>query len=295
MNNKLLYFTLIIGVIMLSTSAIFVKIAQAPSSIIAFYRLLITFIITFSIIICDKNKINELKSLNKKEILLGLSSGIFLSFHYLFWFESLNYTSVTSSTVIATMQPIFSVIGSYFFFREKYSKKSIIFIFISILGSGIIGFSDSQLKNQELYGDILAFISAIIMTFYFFIGQHLRKKISVVSYSTLGYFTSTIILFIYSISKSYSFTNYNFETIISFILIAIISTIFGQMVLNWLLKWFNATTISMGVLTEPIFATILSIIILNDKIYFKQVIGMLFVFLGLLFFLNSIKKVKSNT
>lgn len=180
MNNKFLYFNLIIGVIMLSTSAIFVKIAQAPSSIIAFYRLLITFVITFSLIVCDKNKISELKSLNKREILLGLSSGIFLSFHYLFWFESLNYTSVTSSTVIATMQPIFSVIGSYFFFKEKYSKKSIIFIFISIIGSIVIGFSDSQLKNQELYGDLLAFISAIIMTFYFFIGQHLRTKISVV-------------------------------------------------------------------------------------------------------------------
>lgn len=292
MKNIKAYLIMLIGVFLLSTSAIFVKLADAPSAIIAFYRLLIAFSFTLFFLLKDKKNISEIKNLNKKNIFLGILSGVFLALHYLFWFESLKYTSVLSSTVIATMQPIFSVIGSYIFFKEKYKVKSILYIFFTIIGSMIIGISDFELGGTELYGDILSFISAIIITFYFLIGQHLRKKISTISYCSLGYLSSTIILFIYSLAKNYSFSGYSNITIYCFFGLAIISTGFGQMVLNWLLKWLNTTTISMGLLTEPIFATIISIIILNESIRSMQIIGFIVVFLGLFLFIktNSTKK-----
>lgn len=41
-----------------------------------------------------------------------------LAAHYVLWFESLQYTSVASSTVIVTLQPLFSMIGGYFYSRK---------------------------------------------------------------------------------------------------------------------------------------------------------------------------------
>ena len=54
------------------------------------------------------------------------SAGVFLAFHFILWFESLNYTSVASSTVLVTLQPIFAFVGTYFFFKEKLSFKIIL-------------------------------------------------------------------------------------------------------------------------------------------------------------------------
>lgn len=287
MNKKIISTIMIISVFLLSTSAIFVKLAAAPSSIIAFYRLFFTTIILLPFVLKGNRYINEFKNLHPKDILIGFLSGIFLSSHYLFWFESLNYTSVTSSTVIATMQPIYSIIGGYILFKERYKFKTFIFIAIAIFGSFLIGLSDFELGKEALFGDLLALISAIIITIYFLIGQHLRKKLSAIPYSIMGYLSSSIILFIYSYMKDYSFFGFTTETWFCFLGLAVLSTIFGQLILNWLLKWVNATTISMGILIEPVFASILAVVIVRESLQIKQLIGMSIVLLGLYLFIKS--------
>ena len=78
--------------------------------------------------------------------------------HYVLWFESLQYTSVASSTVIVTLQPLFSMIGGYFLFKERFTKGAVIGCLIAISGSIIIGWQDFKISGEALYGDILAFI-----------------------------------------------------------------------------------------------------------------------------------------
>ena len=89
------------------------------------------------------------------------------SAHYVLWFESLQYTSVASSTVIVTLQPLFSMIGGYFLFKERFTKGAVIGCLIAISGSIIIGWQDFKISGEALYGDILAFIGAGIITAYF--------------------------------------------------------------------------------------------------------------------------------
>ncbi len=48
----------------------------------------------------------------------------------------------------------------------------------------------SKLSGEALYGDILAFIAAGIITAYFFISQHVRKDLSLIPYSVISYGSS---------------------------------------------------------------------------------------------------------
>jgi drug/metabolite transporter (DMT)-like permease len=57
------------------------------------------------------------------EIKWMMLSGIFLSLHFAFWITSLKYTSVASSVVLVTTNPIFVGIFSRIFFREKHSYE----------------------------------------------------------------------------------------------------------------------------------------------------------------------------
>ena len=90
-----------------------------------------------------------------------------LAAHYVLWFESLQYTSVASSTVIVTLQPLFSMIGGYFLFKERFTRGAVIGCLIAISGSIVIGWQDFKISGEALYGDILAFIAAGIITAYF--------------------------------------------------------------------------------------------------------------------------------
>lgn len=143
-------------------------------------------------------------------------SGLFLAAHYVLWFESLQYTSVASSTVIVTLQPLFSMIVGYFLFKEIYERSSFGCL-IAISGSIIIGWQDFQISGEALYGDILAFIAAGIITAYFFISQHVRKDLSLIPYSLISYGSSACFLGVFAYMQNESFIHYSTQTWIYFL------------------------------------------------------------------------------
>lgn len=299
MKFKLIsYLTLFIGVVSLSTSAIFVKLANAPSAITAFYRLLFVTLILLPVIGLKKSHLDELRAMRKKQLIQGVLSGVLLSIHYVLWFESLNYTSVASSTVIVTLQPLFSIVGCYYVFKERYSRKAVMGCLVAIVGCLIIGWGDFQVSSTALFGDLLAFLAAGVITAYFMIGQHMRKSVSVMPYSFVGYGSSTVVLFIYAINQNQPFFNYSQTAWISFIGLALVSTILGQMSFNWLLKWFSTSVISMCILGEVIGTCGLAYFILNEVISIQQGIGIFIILTGLALFLieenRKSKDIKAN-
>ncbi|TDL72417.1 DMT family transporter [Rhodococcus qingshengii] len=279
------YMTLFLGVFALSTSAIFVKLADAPATITAFYRMFFATVMLLPFLLVNKKNRKELCSLSKNQWRLGLLSGVFLAAHYVLWFESLSYTSVASSTVIVTLQPLFSMAGGYFLFKERFRKGAVMGCLVAIAGSIVIGWQDFQISGQALFGDVLAFIAAGVITAYFFIGQHVRKTLSLIPFSIIGYASSALLLSIFAFSQQTPFFNYSVETWWSFIGLAFIATILGQTIFNWLLKWLSTSVISMSILGETIGTCILAYFILDEVISLQQGMGIALILIGLALFL----------
>ncbi|WP_300757838.1 DMT family transporter [uncultured Brachyspira sp.] len=281
---------LLIGVMALSASAIFVKLANAPSSIMAFYRIFISFWFIFIITMSKKTTREEIFSLTKKEIILGLISGISLALHYFLWFHSLNLTSVASATVIVTLQPLFAFAAGYFFFKERYTKLAVSGFIIAVIGSVIIGWGDFQLSGKALIGDLLSFISAGFISNYFIIGQYTRRRLSAFSWISLTYFFAFVFLGILSYIMHIPFTGYSAKTWINILGLTLISTMLGQMVFTWLLKYFSATVISMTILGEAVGTCILGYFILHETVSLQQFAGIIVILLGIGIFLREKRK-----
>lgn len=284
-----IYIALAVAVLALSTSAIFVKLAAAPSAITAFYRLFISAVLLLPIALIKKNIRDELFSLSSKKFRLGILAGLLLAVHYVMWFESLNYTSVASSTVLVSLQPLFSMVLGYCFFHEKLRTRAIIGCLIAIVGSTIIGWGDFQIDERALWGDLISFLSAGVIAAYFSVGQILRKDTGVVTYSVLGYSISSIFLGTYALLKGNSFVDYPPEAWYSFFGLAIICTIGGQFVFNLLLKNVSATAVTMSILGEPIGTCVLAYFILNETISLQQFVGITVIIAGLGIFFTSNK------
>lgn len=280
------YIALVIGVIAVSTSAILVKLAaDAPAGIIAFYRIGFAAIIMLPIILMKYRA--ELRYISRRDWLLTTISGLFLALHFILWFESLNYTSVASSVVLVTLQPIFAFIGTYFLFGERFSVAAIISMLITIVGSVIIGWGDFQISGIALLGDILAVLGAISVTAYFLLGQRLRRSLSLMTYTFIVYSMSSIFLLLYNIVLQNDFVHYAPDHWLLFLLLAIIPTFLGHSLFNWTLKWLSTSTISMAIVFEPIGASILAYFILNEVITSSQWLGGTIVIFGLLLFVVS--------
>lgn len=284
------YAALIIGVICISTSAVLVKAASAPSGVIAFYRLFFT--VLFMMPVFLYKYVGELKLITKKDWFFSIISGVFLAVHFILWFESLNYTSVASSTVLVTLQPLFSFAGSYFIFKEKFSGKAIISCLLAIIGSVMISWGDFRVSGMAFYGDVLALIACALVTAYMLFGQTVRQRLSLVTYTFVVYAICAGVLLGYVLLVGEPLYPYQTSTWIYFILLAVFPTLLGHSVFNWALKWISAATISMAILFEPVGAAILAYYFLQEKMLWTQVIGGIIVIGGILFFLMDDKKIR---
>jgi len=288
------YFAVVIGVISLSTSAIFVKLASdAPAGIIAFYRLAFAALLMLPTILIRYR--HELKMISRRDWILTAVSGTFLALHFIVWFESLNYTSVASSVVLVTLQPIFAFIGTYFFFGERFSVAAVISMFITLIGSIIIGWGDFQISGLALFGDALALLGAITVTAYFLLGQRLRRSMSLIAYTFIVYGISALVLLVYNLILNNDFVGYTLDHWGWFLALAIIPTFFGHTLFNWALKWLSTSTISMAIVFEPIGATALAYLILDEIVTPTQWLGGTIVIFGLFLFVVSTTRKKQVT
>ncbi|KXH79205.1 DMT family transporter [Sporosarcina sp. HYO08] len=276
------YIPIIIGVLSVALSAIFVKLATADAGVIAFYRMLFSVILMMPIFWFKYR--SEIKLLGKKDWIFSAIAGIFLAFHFILWFESLNYTSVASSTVLVTLQPIFAFVGTYFFFKEKLSLKTILSGVIAISGSVIISWGDFQLSGTALYGDILALIACALITAYLLFGQDVRKRLSLITYTFVVYSISTITLFFYVLASGESFGPYPQSDWFWFIILALIPNLLGHTLFNWAIKYVSTNVISIAVLFEPVGAAILAYYVFHEKLMGSQIIGGMVIIAGILLF-----------
>ena len=289
MRKTFSYIVLTFGVLALSTSAIFVKESDAPSSVTAFYRLFFTTLVLLPCVVFSSERRSELKKLSIRQYILSISAGILLGIHYILWFESLNYTSVASSTVLVTLQPLFTILDSFLFLRERQSRLGMLGCGIALAGSFFIGYGDFQTGMNTLIGDFMAIVAAAIISLYFFIGQSVRQNTSATVYSVVCFGSSSLFLASYTLIKHHPFVGYDTGTWISLIGIALISTVLGQFVFNLLLKWLPATSISMSILGEPVGTCILAWFILGERITLRQGAGMLLILSGLaVYFLSAV-------
>lgn len=284
------YIPILIGVISVAMSAIFVKMTTSDAGVTAFYRMLFSILLMAPVFLYSY--LPELKKLSRRDWFFSAIAGVFLAFHFILWFESLNYTSVASSTVLVTLQPLFAFAGTYFFFKERLSIKTLLSGAIAIAGSIVIAYGDFQISGSALFGDILALIACALITAYLLFGQDVRKRLSLVTYTFVVYSFSTITLFFYIIIKGESFGPYPGSEWMWFILLAIIPNLLGHTLFNWAVKWVSTNVISIAILFEPVGAAILAYFILGELVTTTQIMGGSIVIAGLLFFVTDYKKLR---
>lgn len=276
------YVAVLAGVLAVSFSALFVRLSAAPALIIATYRLLFTFLLLAPFTLVRHYR--DLTQLSLRQVGLACISGIFLALHFATWFVSLNYTSVASSVVLVTTQPIFVVIGSYLFFHEKISTKALWGGALALSGSIYIGATDFQVGGQAFLGDLLALAAAILVSGYLLIGRKLRAEINLPSYTFYTYGTSSLTLIVASYLTQTSFGPYPLQEWALFGALAVVCTIGGHTVFNWALKYVQASVVAVSILGEPLGAILWASLFLHETPTLRQSIGGLIILLGLFVF-----------
>ncbi|RLD21010.1 MAG: EamA/RhaT family transporter [Caldiserica bacterium] len=272
-------FVIFIGMVSVGLAAIFIRLCNASPLVIATYRMgLSAIFIAPLFFILERDKLKCLDF--KKDVLPFVLLGGLLAAHFVLWISSLSYTTVLASTVLVTTNPIFVAGFSFILFRESTKKGTIIGIIIAFVGGMIIAFSAKNIGLSINYGNFLALMGAIAVSFYLIIGKKARKKFNLITYIFFVYSFAAAILIIISILTRQNLFYYPKETYFYFFLLAFIPQIIGHTAFNWALKYFSAPFVAVTILGEPVFATFFALIILHETPIFIEFIGGALILLG---------------
>jgi drug/metabolite transporter (DMT)-like permease len=293
----LLPFALLIAILAVSTASIFIRFAQAdaPSLVIAALRLTFATLLLAPVALSRHRA--ELKSLKRREIRLGIVSGIFLAIHFATWISSLEYTTVASSVVFVSTGPLWVALLSPLLLNERLTRTAITGLALALLGGTIVGLSDacilqngihcpelSQImRGKSMLGNFLALAGAWAVTGYLIIGRKLRAKMSLVPYIFLVYGMAGIGLIVIMLAAGQSPLGYPAKTYGWIFLLAAIPQLIGHSTYNWALRYLPAAFVAVTTLGEPIGSAVLAFFILAETPAAGTIVGGALILLGIYF------------
>ena len=273
------FIILAFGAMLIGFAPIFVKWSMLSSSAIAFYRMFLTipflFILNYAI-----NKRFSFKVNNKKTILYAAFASLAFTTDLTLWHFSMTITSVSNATIIVNSAPIFVAILSFIIFKEKLSKGFILSFLITYVGIiGLIYFSNNYI-NGKFLGDILCLIAAFFYGVYLLIIAKLgkEKSLNIIFYTTFFCCIFSIIPMI--IEGGNIFPASSFEWI-NLLLLAVLCQLGGQYFITHAIGKISASNGSIGLLMQPITATILAAILFNEVLNMIQVIFVMVAMIGI--------------
>lgn len=278
---------MVIGIVAISFSSIFIKWSSAPASVQGMYRLLFTSLLMLPF---ARPYSGAVVALRKKDwLLLGLS-GMMLALHFLLWMGSLKFTSVASSTMIMALEPVFIMLGAYVLYKEKSSASAMLGLAIAIFGVAFIGWGDIGLSSDNVKGDLLSIGGTAAVAAHMLLGQKLVARMPSYLYSLIVFLSASASFAVYNLLSGITFFGYPPKEWGIFLLLAIVPTVFGHILFNWLLQYASATTVSMSILGEPVGASLLAYLLLGEQLTGLQWAGGLLVMGGLAVYLYTGRK-----
>jgi drug/metabolite transporter (DMT)-like permease len=228
---------------------------------------------------------SELARLNRRDCVLALTSGAFLAIHFWSWISSLEYTSVASSTVLVTTNPLWVGLASLLLFRERLQTSTLFGIGLTFAGTALIFAADRTATGaghaDPLLGNCLALVGAVCASGYLLIGRALRGRVGLLTYIWLAYSSAAVLLAIAVVVSGQRVLGFAPGAYLCLLLLAIGPQLTGHTAFNWSLRHLSATFVALSILGEPVGSALLALAIFGERLAPWQLGGFVLVLVGI--------------
>ncbi|MGQ0813672.1 MAG: DMT family transporter [Gemmatimonadota bacterium] len=256
------WLVLVVAVVAMSWAGPVIKLVTAPPQVVAAWRLV--FAVAFiALVLAARGRDLLSVRLTRHEWLLAVSAGVMLAFHFWSWIASLQYTTVASSVVLVSMQPIFVAVFSGVFLQERATRVQWLGIGVACAGAMILALGDAHedgaLSRSALFGDALALIGAVLVAGYYVIGRRLRQRLDLFVYIGIVYGIAALVLITVIVSDPRAhMIGYPASDWWLILALAAGPMMLGHTGINYALKYVRAYVANIALLGEPVLATLIA-------------------------------------
>jgi len=268
--------SLIIGIICISFSPIFVKLAVAPPVSSGFYRIFIAWLFLAPYCIYK----GQLK-ISRNDLLIALLGGVVFGADIAVWNISLIKISATISTLIANLAPVWVGLLSFLILRKKSGVLFWTGTWIAILGMIILVGYHNILHLQFNIGLVYALIASLFYAIYIMITKNILRNISTVTFMFYNMLAASVFLLLICEYQHYEILHFSTPTWLCLVGMGLICQLAGWITINYSLNFLEATKVSIALLSQTVLAGFWAMLCLSEKLEFKEIAGSVIVLVGI--------------
>jgi len=279
-NNKSIpaYLALGIGVLALSFSAMFVRWANAPGPVTAFYRMFFSIFLLLPFFIKSAKRHPAITS---TAIWFPLLAGIFTAGDLALWTSSLKYTTAANATLLGNTAPLWVALGTWLILKQKLSTVFWRGLTITLAGAVLIMGSDFILHPRFGIGDVMATFTGFFYGGYFLFSEKSRIHFDTIIHIWLVGIGASVSLFVINSFFHNPLSGFDQKTWLVFIATALVSQLIGYMALAYALGHLPASIVAPTMVLQPIVTTLLAIPLLGEIPGAWQGIGGIIALIGI--------------
>jgi RarD protein len=271
-------FKIVSAMLIFGSIGIFVRNIDLASLEIAFLRATIgsIFIGIFGLLIKQKNS----WQLIKENIVLLVISGIAMGLNWIFLFQAYKYTTISNATLSYYLAPVFVIMLSPIFLKEKLNRRKVICVIGAMVGLFIVLNGDSSGLDSSynhmkgiVYGLLGAGLYASIILMNKFIKNLSGFETTLIQLTVSAFVLLPVILY----QGNLNIVNITNKSWIFIILLGVVHTGIAYLLYFSSMKELKGQSIAILSYIDPISAVVFSSIFLGENMNLFKVVGGIFI------------------
>lgn len=228
------------------------------------------------------------EKVDKKDLRLLFVCGMCgLAFNQGAFIIGLNATSSVDASILVTCTPLFVMILAFFVLREPITLKKAGGVFLGATGAILLILSenmDGLLQKSSAFGNMMVVASGFIYSIYLVLAKPLTEKYSAITMMKWMFLFSTIVLLPFGykdlIQAPAFIQPFQTDVILRILYVVFGATFMTYLMIPMALKRIRPTTVSMYNYVQPVIASVVAVMIGQDKMTFGKIFSAMLIFTG---------------
>lgn len=264
-------FSLFAGATCIALSPIWVRVSEVGPTASAFWRVALAVPLLWALF-AFKSK--GRKTLDKGQFGLLLAAGFAFAGDLAFWHWSIQYTSVANSTLLANLASIFVTLAAWVLWKQRPSSLFLAGLAAALLGVGLLVRASLGFSPNAILGDGLGVVTAMFYAWYLLSVKGLRDQgASTLQLMAVTTTITAIILLPIALISGEALLPAGAAGWLKLLGLAWISHAAGQGLIANALAHLPAGFSSVGLLFQPVMASLFAWILLGEPLVALQIAG----------------------
>ena len=246
---------------------IFIRLADVPALVLAFYRLWLGFLVTAGLLLVARRR------LTWACVRASAAGGAFFGVNVALFASAVQRATVAEVTLVSSFQPVLVLFVAGRMFGERVGRREIALSLISLGGVAVFEAGASSSPSWSLTGYLLAVGALITFTGYYLASKRVRANLDVLEYMTGALLVAAIVVTPIALVARAPLGAVHGASLLWLALFVCLPGAGGHLLVNWAHRYVDVTVSSLIVVGLPVVAAFLAWLLLDEPLGVLQLVG----------------------